>query len=145
MSDEILNASDSKELYEPSDFDYQFEFDRAEKLAKKIARRTALRAEVDEPSGFQDGALFTRILLFSPQGGLPGQVLISSFGSLVTVYQMADDAIVGHVSSVATECGYSFVDGDKLSVGYDGKFKNFIGMTWFERFFCAFYVRPQML
>lgn len=145
MNEEALYASDSTELYEPGGFDGPFELKRAGRLAKLIEARTGLRTEVDDPSGFQDGSLFTRLLLFAPDGTLPGQVLLSSFGSLVTVFEMADDALEADVAVVAGEQGYAYVDSASLQRDYDGRFGAFNGLSWLDRYFSVFYRRHAML
>lgn len=140
-ADEILHAYDSAERYKPAGFDYPLELARAARLAKMLARRTGLRAEVDDPSSFQDGTLFTRILLFAPQGDLPGQVLISSFGSMATTYEMNDEDLIGQVASAATDSGYRYIAYDQLLQDYDGGAAGFRGKNWLMRFFCAFHAR----
>lgn len=139
--DAILKASDSLEPYQPAGFDHRLELAHAARLAKALTRHTDLRTEIDDPSGFQDGALFTRILLFGPQGELPGQVLLSSFGSLVTTDQVTDAKLAGQIALASTENGYIHLSRDILLKDYDGTFGRFRDMTWFMRFFNAFHVR----
>lgn len=127
-------------MYEPSGFNRSAELKRAESLAACIQSEFNLRAVVDGPSGFQDGPLFTKIMLFGNGGDLPGQVLISAFGRLTSVCDAGDPTVVSSVRKLAKENGYVFVEWDDLGTPYEGINKSLSGLTWKERYFSEFYI-----
>lgn len=141
----LLIDADSDRIYDPAGFDYMQEMRRVNDLSSSIKVSTKLRVVVDDPSGFQDGPLFTRILLFDDLSkDLPGQVLVSSFGSLVTSFELTDNEIMRKIRVAAERAQYKYVDYDELLLPYDGSFPRFGKMSWLSRYFNAFYVDHRM-
>lgn len=136
----VLRAADSNEMYEPNGFDRLKELARVKELANQIEKQLKLRAVVDSPSGFQDGSLFTKIMLFAQDGSLPGQILISAFGGLVTTWGVKDGGMVNEIAVASMANHYLFIPSDDLDRPYDGVNKNLEGISWMERFFSEFYI-----
>lgn len=136
----VLNSFDTEEMYAPIDFDRVGELERVHKFSALVKSISGLRADVASPSLFQDGPLFTKILLFNKStADLPGQILFSSFGRLVTVLDMSSPDLVLMTSNICSESDYYFIHGRILSEGYSGGHIKFNGLSWMERYFSDFY------
>jgi len=136
---QLLLQSDSAEKYLPGNFNFEREEARALQLARIISEKTGMHAEVEDPSLFQDGSIFAAIPIIGHNGELPGQVLLSRFGKLATTTEVTSSDLSA-VLNIATElCGYNFIAEKFLNFTYDGKFSKFSNLTWFERYFSAFY------
>jgi hypothetical protein len=69
----------------PAKFDVRAAYTQVQSLAQQVTRATQLQAAIEDPSGFQDGPLFTRIILHGDGLQPAGQILLSSFGRLATM------------------------------------------------------------
>jgi len=134
----LLKSSDSPELFFPRGFDFSLEQERAARLADRLHLELQVPVEMECPSSFQDGSLFTRIALIQgSSSSAKTWVYISSFGSLTTVLDRVDKRLVDRIKSVLSETNYNFVPPAVLEAPYSGSNPAFAGKRWLDRYFSA--------
>lgn len=138
----LLLSADSPHRYFPVDLDIGGEFAKAQSLARDIAHATLLETVVEDPSFFQDGSLFARIILKRNRSEQAGTVLLSSFGRLATTDEVCEPA-AGKVVCALRAHGYVYVPIESLDLAYAGEYQAFKGNTWLNRYFSSFYVVDQ--
>lgn len=119
------------------------------RVAARLCHETGLPFDADDPSGFQDGAVFTRICEGRAGGRFAGslplsEIRFSKFGKLVSATRGPEsglsDALWDRLLAiVTTDYGFFLADGALLAMPYNGVFKAFRCDTWNDRFFCAWY------
>jgi hypothetical protein len=138
----LLLSADSPRKYFPVDLDIAGEIAKAQSLAREIASATQLETVIEDPSMFQDGSLFTQIILKRNRSDQAGTVLLSSFGHLATMNEVCEPA-ASKVTSALRAHGYAYVPIESLDLVYSGKYEAFRGNTWLSRYFSSFYVVDQ--
>lgn len=139
--EKILNESDSPKKYKPEGFDVIYEYERVKKVGMSINRMAPSKGIVEDPSLFQDGSIFTRIV-FSGEGvsAVPEQqIVISSFGELFSVINFDDHSLANALVELMSINGYKGLPFDALDFQYSGRYKIFKNLSWKERFFSSFY------
>ena len=136
----ILLSADTPNEFSPIEFDVKSEYVRAHKLADDISKDCNFNVSVENPSSFQDGSLFTILLLkHREKDTVLGQVLISAFGRIVTMDVDCDEAVRTKILYLLKKHEYLYVPEEYLTGAYNGNFSKFSRMTWFQRYFCSFY------
>ena len=137
---EKLLTSDSPELYFPPGFDIEEEHKRVNSAAETLQQLLSEECYVDSPSKYQDGSLFTKIIIGSDaQKDLHVEILLSAFGNLATVYGELPAAERDLVVSWLNKFGYAFVPIVALMEKYSGKQEIHRGKRWLDRYFCEWY------
>lgn len=135
----LLMNSDSPLKYYPANFDFKGEDERVSALCARIEQRMPLRALGEDYSLNQDGARFVKVLLLDKMAlSVVGEIHISSFGRLATV-QGVLPPYVSLVESVLNESGYIYLDREALERPYDGSYSDFVGESWYSRYFAPWY------
>lgn len=135
----LLVDADSPRKFFPAKFDIRAEYKKAQSLAQEVTRVTQLQTTTEDPSGFQDGSLFTRIILRGTSSEPVGQILLSSFGRLATMGGVRD-AVAKKMINLLRENEYMYVPIEQLEAEYNGRFDVFKGTSWLNRYFSSFYV-----
>jgi hypothetical protein len=146
-----LSAFDSSEAFP------KFEASRLENLQRAMARlKRQFRVQLilEDPSGFQDGSLFTHAreeLQTAGNRDHRGGYYFSKFGLLFSGGRMSEmsSGSMGTWSEMtrilSDDYGLLFVPDELLSQPYNGMFVAYRCSTWGESFFSAFYHRrPTM-
>jgi hypothetical protein len=120
-----------------------------DRIAARLGRETGVAFEVDDYSGFQDGAIFTRFCEHRTEDhdkrALPlSEIRFSKFGRLVSATRSRESRVSGVdwgrlLAAIATDYGLSVVDDSVLAMPYQGVFQAFKCDTWEDRFFCGWY------
>lgn len=129
------------------------EFSRIQRAIARLTKYSGVEFKLEDPSGYQDGAMFTRaweqpVAPHSAAHSL-GYYSFSKFGSLfvgggVSDSSAASVAIWNEMTRIiSSDYGFTFVRESLLSVPYNGIFTQYQCRTWGERFFSAFYTRPN--
>jgi hypothetical protein len=146
---EWLASYDSVEAFPK--LEWSATYSRLQRAMARLTRCSGVAFKLEDPSGYQDGAMLTRA--WEPTAGsrsakhsLSGYEF-SKFGSLFTGGRGDGSAAPADVWNemtgiLSSDYGFTFVPESLLSVSYEGIFVNYGCRTWDERFFSAFYTRP---
>lgn len=120
-----------------------------DRVAARLGRETGVAFAVDDYSGFQDGAIFTRVCEHQTDShgnrGLPlSEIRFSKFGQLVSATRSRESRVSGVewvrlLATLGADYGFSVVDDSVLAMPYQGIFRAFKCDTWEDRFFCGWY------
>jgi hypothetical protein len=120
-----------------------------DRVAARLGRETDVAFEVDDYSGFQYGAILTRVCERRTDihgvRGLPlSEIRFSKFGKLVSATRGRESGVSDVewerlLSAIAMDYGFSVVDDSVLAMPYQGVFQTFKCDTWEDRFFCGWY------
>jgi hypothetical protein len=138
---QVLLQNDSAGKYFPDCFEIQSEYRIAVAIAVEVERITGCQATTEDPSGYQDGSLFTKIDVADAHKRKLTTIYLSSFGRLATV-EFAASTIEMQPSllRLLEQFKYTYIPMDALENSYSGTIEEFKRHTWFYRYFCAFYV-----
>lgn len=118
--------------------------DRIKRVARRLIKVTRDDWQMSDPSGFQDGALFTQVA--SGHQRAPTAFLFSKFGDLFTTgrfgdppFQYSSEELVKLIAVISSDYDFKFAPPDILNRDYDGIFTKYRMGTWFQRFFVDVY------
>ena len=116
--------------------------------AKRALRRIGIEShtdwQLDDPSLFQDGALFTCASV--DRSASSTHIYFSKFGRLITVgrsgsppYDLPSERILSLIELVEADYGFRFAHPSILNLDYSGVLSRYKIGTWYQRFFCSVY------
>jgi hypothetical protein len=141
-------AADTPDLYGTAEWwrsEMPQQFAILKRATATFQRRFRVSLSLEDPSGHQDGPRFTSALELSPPNAILGGFYFSRYGRLFTDAPMSSRSSISAAlwgdlrQSLVRDYGFSYVPESALNQPYTGAHSRFSGMSWNERFFCAFY------
>lgn len=138
LSVEDLEAIDSSESELPSDRERDARLsDLIRRSAVRLGKLTKSEWRMENPSSYQDGALFTCVVSSSHDNA--SILLFSSFGNLMTTGRFREapfahsaSELRGFVAVLETDYGFRFAHPDLLNKEYTGPMTRYPIGTWFS-------------
>lgn len=135
---QLLHSLDTENLEYPKDFDLASESSRFFSFCKCIGEDISQFELTNDPSGFQDGSLFTYLNTRNLDGN-DTEILFSSFGRFATYEVNGKEERSLEVEACLDANEYVYLPMSVLKTSYNGSHAIIKGRDWFYRYFCDFF------
>jgi hypothetical protein len=133
IRDLLEGSDDPVNEEEPPDLDRHALRDRVDRLGQELSQILGSSFAVIGWGEIQDATFCCELLV----RGI--RVRFSNFGSLITITkpgpERVDAQTMTQIVQAASAAGFHFVSKDVLETPYTGRNPQFVGATWFGRFF----------